>query len=220
MIFEWPSDTAYRPISGRFGLTPISQISVSPYSGAIKAVNLAQVWSAEFTLGPKDLATAHDIQAFIEKLEGAANPVRLWDFWNPTPTLLSGNQSGFSDGTLFTDGTGFTDGYAPRVLYAATRGARFIAMQELPASQQCFKRGDRIGVGGGVYQVANPVTSNSLGQALLPVLPGLRSNLAVDDPVTLWRPKLAMRMIPGGDGMPRVFHRADPITLSFVEDVP
>ena len=219
MIFNWPHDPAWNPMAGRFRLRTISQMSASPYTGAVKAVGLGQVWTADLTFNNHDMALGHDMQGFLESLEGPVNPVRLFDWWRRVPALLSSAASGFSDGTFFTDGTGFTDGWAPLVLTAASKGARQVAIEGLPESQDCFTRGDLIGLGGSLYQIRAGVTSNSSGQALLNILPGLRAGVAAGDAITLWRPTVAMRLLPGDEGINRAFNISEGFSLSFVEDV-
>lgn len=221
LVFSWPHDRLWKPMSGRMRLRPLSQMSASPYTGSVKAAGLGLLWVADFTFNNHDLAQGHAMQGFIDGLEGAVNPVRLFDWWRQVPALLSSAQSGFSDDSLFTDGTGFTDGYAPRVVTAAERGARFVHMTGLPAAAACFSRGDLFGLGGFLYEVrSESVSANAAGEALVPVLPGLRASIAADDPVTLWRPTVTMRMLPGDEGVMRSFNASEGFTLSFVEDVP
>lgn len=220
MIFDWPDGPDFAPINGSFRLTPLSSISASPYTGAVKSVALALLWVARFEIALRTLQNAHDFQGFIEQLEGSSNPVRLFDRWRPVPALLSSSISGFSDGTFFTDGTGFTDGWAPLVLVAATKGSRAVAIEGLPASQECFRRGDLIGIGASLYEVRAGVTSNSSGQALINILPGLRAGVAPGDAVTLWKPRIAMRLISGSEfEVFRSNKNPGHVELSFVEDV-
>lgn len=220
MIFDWIPDLYGSPVSGQFKLVTRAQVSASPYTGAGKANTLAQLWKADLTFNNKSLDNGVDIQAFIEMLEGPVHVCRLWDFWREVPPLLSGGLSGFSDDTFFTDGTGFTDGYAPSVVTGATRGARFLQIGGLPEAQACFRRGDLIGVGGSLQMVSAGVTSNAAGEALLPLLPGLRSDVAASDPVILWRPKVPMRLMPDHDGITREYDWATGFSLSFIEDIP
>lgn len=221
-IYDWPDgEDFFAPINGSFRLVPVSQISASPYTGAIKAVNLALIWQARFEIDLRTLANAHNFQGFIESLEGPVNPVRLFDRWRPAPALLSGGLSGFSDGTFFSDGTGFTDGYEPLVVTAASQGARFVHMSGLPVSQACFQRGDLFGVAGYLYEVRANVSSNASGQALVPILPGLRTAIAPSDPITLWKPRVPMRLANGPSfEVARLNKNIERTELLFVEDIP
>lgn len=229
MVYEWPSGRDFQPISGKFHLATVAQFSASPYTGAGKALTLAQIWRAEIAFNAKSIAVAQDMQGFIESLEGPVNPVRLYDWWRSAPALLSGNTSFFSDGSGFTDGTGFTDGYEPQVVVAAARGDRRLHVSGLPAGAPSFLRGDLIGLrhdlGGGerircVYEVKAGVTANADGEALINILPGLRAGCAEGDAVTLWRPTMQMRLMPDHDAINRAAKWSDAFTLSFVEDIP
>jgi hypothetical protein len=227
MIFDWPGSDDFRPMSGRMHLVTVAHISASPYTGSGKAVTLAQVWKADFSFNSRALARGHDLQGLVESLEGPVNPVRMFDWWRQYPAALLGGVTGFSDGTLFDDGTGFTDGWAPMVASAAAQGARFVHMEGLPEETECFRRGDLFGIDhhgeGGLqnflHEVRAGVTSNANGEALVPILPGLRKAIAPSDAIRLWRPKVHMRLLPDHEALNRSFNAADPITLSFVEDV-
>ena len=219
--FDWPDGPDFCPINGSFRLMPVSQTSASPYTGSIKAIGLAQVWMARFEIDLRSLANAHSFQGFIESLEGAVNPVRLFDRWRPMPLALKGAVSGFSDGSFFDDGTGFTDGWSPLIVTAAAKGERRVHMEGLPMSQECFRRGDLLGLGGFLYEVRAGVTSNGDGEALVNILPGLRAGVAAGDAVTLWRPRLAMRLANGSDAeVTRLGRNPGRIELQFVEDIP
>lgn len=221
MIFDWPDGSDFCPINGSFRLMPVSHTSASPYTGSIKAINLAQIWMARFEIDLRNLANATDFQGFIDGLEGPTNPVRLFDRWRPFPRALLGEKSGFSDGTFFDDGTGFTDGWSPMVVTAASQGERRVHVEDLPASKECFRRGDLIGLGGYLYELRAGVTSNADGEALLNILPGLRANVAPGDRVTLWRPRVAMRFANSGDfEIARQGRNPVRVELNFVEDVP
>ena len=220
MTFDWPRDPAWNPMAGKIYLAAINQISASPYTGSMKSINLDQIWRADVSWTNHSLALGLDIQAFIEQLEGASNPVRMFDWWRTEPSLLSSLVSGFSDGTIFTDGTGFTDGYAPAVLNAANRGEKFVAISGLPVSTACFKRGDLVGLGGYLYTTASGVSSNALGQALLPLAPGLRLGVAAGDVVNLYAPTVPMRLASPPEAINRHFNLTDGFSLTFIEDVP
>lgn len=219
--FDWPDGPDFCPINGSFRLLPISLTSASPYTGSIKGIGLAQIWAARFEIDLRNLANAADFQGFIESLEGPTHPVRLFDRWRPFPLALKGEVSGFSDGTFFDDGTGFTDGWAPAIVTACARGERRVHMEGLPASAECFRRGDVIGIGGFVYEIRSGVSSNAAGEALVNILPGLRAGVAAADPVTLWRPRVAMRLANSGDfEIARQGRNPGRVELQFVEDVP
>lgn len=219
MTFEWPVGQ-WQPISGSFRLSSISTVSASPYTGAQKAISLGQIWLVEATFHEPLLNDAHDLLGFLNELEGPVNPVLLFDWWRPTPRLLSAGSSAWSDGTLWSDGKGWTNGYAPTLSAAAARAARSVLVSGLPASTECFKRGDLIGIGGYLYEIRAGVTADSTGAARLNIQPGLRIAAAVADMVTLYRPTVPMRLVSGPDSIERVAAHASPFGLTFAEDIP
>lgn len=220
-IFEWPSDQILQAISGNFRLSNISGLSTSPYTGAHKAASLGQIWVANLTFHIPDLREVHLMQGFLDLLEGPVNPVRIYDRWRPVPIPLAGGKSPFSDGSYFTDGTGWTDGYGPMLMAAVAQGANYLTMDGLPASTECFRRGDLIGIGGYLYELKYGVTANVSGEAGVTVHPGLRAGAAADDPVTLYRPTVPMRLATDADAaINRSGNHGEPFSLTFVEDVP
>lgn len=161
------------------------------------------------------------MQGFLDALEGPVNPVRMFDHLRLAPVLLSGGSSPFSDGSYFTDGTGWTDGYEPMLTANVAQGANFVAMDGLPASTECFRRGDLIGIGGYLYELKHGGTTNSSGAIGVTVQPGLRLGAAADDPVTLYRPTVPMRLATDIEAaISRSYQWGSPFELAFVEDIP
>lgn len=220
--FDWPRDPAWQPMAGRFHITSVSRMSRSPYSPAIKAINSSALWMAEISWNNKEnknTGLGQDIQAFLESLEGSANPVRMFDFWRTGARLLKATAA-FSDGTFFTDGTGWIEGYAPTALNAQTKGDRVLVLQGLTANKDFFVRGDVVGVGGYMYQVMAGARTNAFGQVALTILPGLRANVAISDSVNLDYVTVPMRLVSGGDSITHNFHWTEGFSLTFVEDIP
>lgn len=220
MSLEWPVGQ-WTPTSGSFRPTVVSLNSTSPYTGGIKAAVLAQIWVASFSVTVPELDDAHDLQGFLDALDGPSNPVMMFDWWRPMPRGLRGATASFTDGTLFTDGTGFDDGWAPELLAGYARGARAVTMSGLPSSRACFRRGDLIGMGGYVHEVKAGVTSNASGEAMVQFQPGLRVGVATGDAVTLHRPRLPMRMVTDANAaVTRAGSKGQAVDLTFVEDLP
>src|SRR5687767_662413 len=113
--YDWPADTAWNPMSGTFRLSTIASLSSSPYTGDHKASLLGELWVANLSFNAKEISLVHDMQGFLNGLEGPVNPVRMFDHKRLAPVLLSGGSAAFSDGTFFSDGTGWADGYAPQL---------------------------------------------------------------------------------------------------------
>lgn len=219
--YDWPADDDWQPLSGSFRLSTIAALSSSPYTGAHKAASLGQIWVATLSFNAKELTLSHQIAGFLNMLEGPVNPVRLFDWWRPVPVCLDGDAEPWSDATYFSDGSGWVDGYAPLLIADATQGSNVLVMEGLPASTECFRRGDLIGVGGYLYELKFGVTANSSGEAAVTVQPGLRAGAAINDSVQLYRPTLPMRLATDADAVINRSHQtADGFTLTFVEDIP
>jgi len=208
-------------MSGTFRLSSISALSSSPYTGAHKASLLGQLWIAKLTWPARVLALVHNMQGFFDALEGPVNPVRMFDHKRMAPVTLSGGSEPWSDGTFFTDGSGWSDGYAPALIAAVAQGGRILVMEGLPASTECFRRGDLIGVQGYLYELKFGVTANASGEAAVTVQPGMRVGAAIGDPVTLYRPTVPMRLASDSEAaINRTFDWGEPFSLTFVEDIP
>ncbi len=217
MNFDWPKDLDWRPVAGRFALTPISHHSMSPYTGSSKVINLTQIWRTEWQFNANTLASRFNIQGFIDGLEGGANTVKMFDPWRTKPKLQG--TFTWSDGTIFDDGTGWLDAWAVVVLTAGSVGDKTFAVSGLPVSQACFSRGDLIEINGSVYEIRYDASSNSSGQALLSILPGLRAACAVSDPVNVYFPAVQMRLENYAGQMTRSFNWHEGFSLTFVEDI-
>lgn len=219
--FTWPTGY-WIPTASVFKIQTISQMSQSPYSGAIKAATSGQLWTCEATFPPMQNRDAHDIEAFLEGLEGPVNPVYMHDWHRP---YLRAEEGGpvrqWSDGTLFTDGTGWQDPAWNLVLGAsALAGARSITITGFPASQQVLWRGDVLGVGDNLVQVQANVNSDSGGIAMVSILPGLRRGVTSGTPIITVRPKVLMRLAPDADtGIARASTISTEFTLRFVEAI-
>ncbi len=217
MNFDWPKDLNWRPMAGRFALTPISQHSMSPYTGSSKVINLTQIWRAEYQFNTESLANRFNMQGFIDGLEGGANTVKIFDHWRTKPKLQT--VFTWSDGTIFDDGTGWLDAWAVLVLNAGAVGDKTLAVSGLPASQNVFSRGDLIESNGSVYEVRYDAATNASGQVLLSILPGLRAAVAAGDPINTYYPAVQMRLENYSGQMTRNINWHEGFTLTFVEDI-
>lgn len=229
MIYTWPNNPKWTPMSSSFRPKSISSMSSSPYTGSHKAFSLAQLWYLEATWNNHDLATTQEIQAFLNQLEGPSNPVRMFDWWKRSPILLSTGDEPWDDGTFFDDDSGWQEGYSLTLTQAVVRGDNVLAIEGLPVSSECFRRGDLIGVSHiteeamvemYAYELRYGVTSNSAGEALLTVQPGMRGAAAIGDVVTTYKPTLPMRLISDSEAViNRSITHGEGFTLKFVEDV-
>jgi hypothetical protein len=217
---NWPSGQ-WVPERGRFALRPVSVMSTSPYTGATKAIALAQLWVAEITWHVPDLNDAIDLQAFLESLDGPATPIRLFDWWRCHPRGFNPTIEHWSDGTFFSDGTGWSSvAAAPTVKIAAARGAQSITLKDMSVSKKLFKRGDLFEIAGGLYEAMGDVTANASGEATMTFRPGLRTAAIIGDAVVIAEPRGTFRLTNEFELAPRSGSKAEPFSLTFIEDVP
>jgi hypothetical protein len=217
----WPSRPQWEPMQGTFRVQPVSVKSISPYTGAQKAIALAQLWMVTATWNARSFADSFALQAFLESLDGPSTPIRLFDWWRVKPQLMtSAAAEPWSDGTLFSDGTGWGSfAIAPTVKYAYLRGAQVMVVKDLPPSAAALLPGDLFQVGDGLHAVIRQVTADAAGEASLHFRPGLRAGVAPGDALTLFEPRGLFRMVSDPDVISRSASHGEPFTLTFQEDV-
>lgn len=230
MIYNWPNDPDWTPMASIFRPRAIGSMSISPFTSSIKSFSSNQIWLLEATWNNMRLDLVHEIQAFLNQLEGSTNRIRFFDWWKRSPSLLSEGNEPWDDSTFFDDNTGWQEGYTISLLQAALHGDRTIYVQGLPVSSQAFKKGDLIGIKhllpSGInecflYEVKYPVSGNSLGQAAIVIQPGLRGNAAIADPVITYCPTCPMRLMTDSDAViQRSIKNGESFTLKFIEDIP
>jgi hypothetical protein len=204
-----------------FQLKPITQASVSPYTGGMKSSTMGMVWTCEAMFPFMQAVNSNEFQSFLDELEGPTNPVRMFDWRRKRPnSIVISAVEPWSDGTLFSDGTGWgTFGLNLTVSIAAVRGAQTVTISGFNPNQDFFSIGDLIEIGGTLCQVKRAGPANSSGVLEIGFLPGLRVAVPVSTPVVIDVPRVTMRMTP--DSLPQI-HRmvhAQPFSLTFVEAV-
>lgn len=217
----WPSLPVWKPMQATFRVQPVSVKSISPYTGAQKAIALAQVWMIEATWNSRAFPDSFALQAFLESLDGPATPVRMFDWWRVKPQLMtSAAAEPWSDGTLFSDGTGWGSfAIAPVAKYAYLRGAQVMVVKDLPASAAALLPGDLFQIGDGLHAVTRQVTADAAGEASVHFRPGLREGVAVGDALTLFEPRGTFRLTSDPEAISRNAAHGEPFSLSFIEDV-
>lgn len=228
MVVSWPSND-WAPMSGKFRVQPVSTQSRSPYTGAVKALKLAQIWVADLTWNNHDLQDTFALQAFLESLDGPSTPIRLFDWWRRKPYLMSvAGSEPWSDATFFTDGTGWGSmAIAPVTKYAYERGAQIMVLENLPVSLAAMVPGDLFEIPnidtsqqGFLHTVMRNVTADASGEASIHFRPGLRAGVEVGTGLKLFTPRGTFRMTSDPDVINRMFQWGETFSLSFAEDVP
>ncbi len=173
---------------------------------------VAELWSAEVTFDQMNDSDGRRLKAFLSRLRGSRNTVRLYD---PSRRLPRGVAAGvnvetaafrveapFGDATGFTDGTGWLDGATTcTVDEIAPAGASAVVLAGLvPSAPVALMAGDLIGIGGWLYEVALDIASDASGRARVPIAPGLRTGLLAGDLVDFDHPSTVFEVV----GVPRV----------------
>ena len=221
-VYAWPS-FGMAPIEAMFRVASLSQLNASPYTGGSIGFSLGQMWMATITFNNRLLEDTFDMQAFLSQLEGPVNPVRLFDWQRRFPINFSEQaEQAFSDLSLFDDGSGWTEtGVNPLVSATADIGERTILTDGWPVSTEVMKRGDVFGVNGFMYEVLKTAVTDSSGATSLTFQPGLRESVIDGDPLRLYRPNCAFRLMTDAEAaINRTLTHGEPFTLSFMEFMP
>lgn len=228
MTVQWPS-SKWTPMSWQFRVQPVSVQSRSPYTGAQKAIRLAQLWVINATWNNRDKADAIAFQAFLESLDGPSTLIRMYDWWKRIPQLMSGSASEpWSDDTLFTDDTGWGSmALAPTFKYDYPRGTQQVVISNLPVSAAALLAGDNFEVpnhvleqAGFLHTLTRPANADAAGESSIYFKPGLRAAVVAGDPLVLFEPRGTFRMNSDPEAINRMFHWGEPFSLNFTEDLP
>lgn len=215
--------------------------STSQYTGNTRASQLSNSpWVAQLQLGARAERDWADIEAFLARLDGPSNWVRLF---HPLKRLPRGYACGiyrddsgnvvtplgttkFSDLTSFSDGTVFTEGgFVAMLARTHFRGEDNVLVTGLGASQATsIKTGDYMEIGGFLHMALSTVASNSAGQTLVPIRPRLRLDIPVGSAlnyVNFYYPTSPfMLATPNFDGFDINAPDIAKIGLSFIEAPP
>lgn len=196
-IFDWP--VALRPKSVEWQGPIVPQaISRSVFDGSVQAQLLgAPRWAFTITTGVVPLALVPEWEAFIQRLRGAVNRVRAWDWRREAPLGVA---------------TG-----APTVRVSAL-GATLQTQGWTASVAGILKAGSYLGVGGELKRLSVTADSDSLGRATLAFEPPLRAAPAVASAITLVKPTALFYLTTDRPAMPQDGSRNTGWTLAFEED--
>lgn len=223
----WPRhDGTYMWESCIFRVRPIATLSNSPFTGSSKGIKNGSVWIATLSFNNKSPGETQELQAFLDRLEGPANPVRLYDPLRIYPKKLAASNTSagaqtFSDGTLFDDGYGWSESqHDISIKTSATKGAEEITIKNMPNSTEFFTRGDLLEINGFLYEAINDLKSDSSGDGTLRILPRLRQDIYAGDYVKIYCPTGLFRMSENSGAISKDLVKGNPFTIDLFEDVP
>ena len=196
--FDWP--VALRPKSVEWQGPIVPQaISRSVFDGGVQAQVLgAPRWAFTITTGVVPLAQVPEWEAFIQRLRGAVNRVRAWDWRREGPL-------GPATGTP--------------VVRVSALGATLATEGWTPSVAGILRAGSYLGVGGELKRLSVTADSDALGRATLSFEPPLRAAPAVGTTVYLVKPTAVFYLTTERPAMPQDGARNTGWTLSFEEDV-
>lgn len=190
------------PLQTSFVLVPMT--TKSPVSAVNKTRRVggpvSEFWSVEIELPGRKDGDWRDTSAFLMKLRGGYNLVRLYDRHRPMR------------------GTG--GGPVVNVDVAAVTGDTTLTLRNLTASQTAaLKTDDMFGIGENLYIVMADAPSDVDGKATISFLPPLRKGVAVGDAVNLDNPTGLFLLTNGLEDL-SASHTgfSSQMTLTFFED--
>jgi len=162
------------------------------------------LWEASMSGVPETRDQARTIETLIESLDGFANQLALWNVECPAP-------KGTMRGTM-TLSSSAAQGATTLVITAGSGQASTTLLA-----------GDLLGLGSGTTQQVVRVTANATanGSGVITVTIGtpLRNAFSSSAAVTWDKPKALFRQKTLNDGMQYSVDKADPWSLSLIEDV-
>lgn len=178
----WPA-LSVQPNSVQWGLSAITQVHVSPLSGAVQTQELpGAYWVTRIALRLQ-ADDARLMQAWLARLRGRAGRAALWNMAAPYPVGIGG-------GSPVVNGAGQT--------------GTTLAVAGAPVSLSGWlKAGDFIGVNGCVHMITADATTDAGGAASLTIEPPLRSSPASGAAITLAKPTASFMLLDDKQGWTR-----------------
>ena len=221
-VYAWPSDQ-WGWAEHSLRVAPITQSSVSPYTGSAKSSSLGSLWMCSFVLPAQSDDSAFALQSFLDLLEGSVSPVLIYDRKRQIPrALMSSAPILWSGGITWSGGIAWSgSAWSTLVSVSGLRGQRSATIQGFPALTSVLYKGDKFGINGYLYEVTEDAKANVSGIATVQFIPGLRQGVVNGDPVVLSRPTVKMYMTPDSDQAVRQgrVNTVGGIALNFVEAI-
>ena len=194
-IFDWP--VALRPASVDWGLTVPQLIGRSAFDGSVEADTVgAPRWGFTITTGAMKLSEVPEWEAFIQRLRGAVNRVRVWDWRREGPLGVA---------------TG-----APTVRVAGL-GASLAVQGWTANTAGILRAGSYIGINGELKKLSQTIDSDGAGYATIQFEPPLRATAPVGAPLILSKPTALFILTGDGQSWEQQGARVPSKTLTFQE---
>lgn len=223
--YDWPA--SFRPDRFEMRVLHNTRVFTSPFSSTSQVLNYTgERWivTVSLPLGNDD-AFGGAIEAYLDRLNGPANRIRLWNMKRPIPlgTMQDGGGSAQWKTNTSANATWQTSApaaatwsYIGPTLYAAVAaGSGLIPLARSPGTT--LKAGDNFGIGTQLYRAMTDYVFDAAGQALVEVQPRARAALAISSAVTCTKP--TADFMAKTDGAPVVWRPGmyESISLDLIE---
>jgi hypothetical protein len=196
--FDWPTTLRPKSVEWQGPIVP-QAVSRSVFDGGVQAQVLgAPRWAFNITTGVVPLALVPEWEAFIQRLRGATNRVRAWDWRREAPLGPAGGTP---------------------VVRVSALGATVATEGWTPGVAGILRAGSYLGVGGELKRLSVTADSDSLGRATLAFEPPLRAAPTVGSAIALVKPTAVFYLTTERPAMPQDGSRNTGWTLSFEEDL-
>lgn len=194
--YDWPASFGVNMFEMR--VVHNTRAFISPFTSTAQVLNYTgERWGVSLVLTPGNSVTDGAArEAFIDRLSGQANRVRLWNLRRPLPlgTIRDGGGSAQWKTATNTNATWQTSApaaatwsYVGPTLYAAVAaGANLLPVARTPGTT--IKAGDHLGGGSQLFRAMTDYTFDSSGQALVEVQPRVRTALSISATITCTKP--------------------------------
>lgn len=166
--YNWPSTSAFTPRRFQMRTSSNTRTFTSPYTQGVQVVDLmADFWLATIELNPgNDQYSGGQIEAFVDRLKGAANRIVLWNLRRPAPlgTMRGSPTLGATVAQLANTAT-----------IATAAGKTLVA-------------GDMIGLGGQLVRVMVDAVADGSGNLAIEFAPRARASIASGSAVVWDKP--------------------------------
>lgn len=215
-IGDWPEDLL--PYQWEFYLQPNSRTFNSPMTRSRQVlVGQGRRWIglASFRFSAQDRRRGQKLEAWLDKLEGQANTVNVWDFGQrdgrplgPMLDLSSITTSYFvTPGTpdvitkfshpdfpgVLTGFSGSSAGISLLGSYAV--GDETVTIRGFPQGTAGLYAGDNVGLGGYLYRLTEDATADGLNRAVLHLNRPLVTAVDRDTELVTTRPRTPMQLL-------------------------
>lgn len=194
---DWPE--ALRPASVEWRLVVPQLVGRSAFDGSVQADSMgAAYWAFAITTGALKRSEVPEWEAFIQRLRGAVNRVRAWDWRRELPL---GPASG-----------------APEVFVSAL-GASLQVQGWLPNIAGVLQAGSYIGINGELKRLSVTANSDALGRGVIQFEPPMRVAPPVATPLILAKPTARFVLVGDTPSWEQRGGRVPSQSLKFVEDL-